>query len=196
MRQTFFHLTEDLASKHFLCADKDHKPRQARQIEHRTLREELQRVNGITRKERARITLTLRSRQLWQAMAARCNAPAVEVFDRLTIGDAIGRAWVVWHARHVLWEDYNVSGLDSYPTRLTDVWETLAKVIIAIKVGRKFMTRKLQWLQHAHLIKAAVLSPANNARHFKPASSLRAENHDGTATAPLPNVRQAVLAEL
>lgn len=46
MRQTFFHLTEDLASKHFLCVDKDHKPRRAKRIEHRTLRDELQRVNG------------------------------------------------------------------------------------------------------------------------------------------------------
>lgn len=88
---------------------------------HRTLREEPQHVDGITRKERSRLTLTLRSRQLWQAMAARYNAPAVDVFDRLTIGNAIGRAWVVWHARHVLWEDYNVSGLDSYHTRLADV---------------------------------------------------------------------------
>lgn len=91
-----------------------------------------------------RLALTLRNRQLWQAMAARCNAPAVEVFDRLTIGDAIVRAWVVWHARHVLWEDYNVSGLHSDHTRLIDDRETLAKVIVAIKVRRKFMTVKLQ----------------------------------------------------
>lgn len=66
----------------------DHILRLTEQTGHRT--EEKRSIFGHTKRSSGNLALTLRSRQLWQAIAARLKVLVVdEVFSRSTIGKAI-----------------------------------------------------------------------------------------------------------